>query len=307
MNVGGGGVTVTNVVVDSGTSLRVTFTVAANATSGPRNVTVTTKGGTSNARPFTVNATPPPEPDPPTLTNVSPDDGLPDETVAVTLTGTNFIVGGTKVIVAGGGVTVTNVVVSSTTSLTANFELDSAAPTGPHTVTVETKGGTSNGLPFTVNALPPPTGDQTFDTVGSHTFPVPDRVTTLTVTVRGAQGGFAASGGRGGSVTATLTVVPDEILNIFVGGQGQPGTAGGAGGFNGGGAGGTGTSFFAGGGGGASDIRRGGSALSDRIVVAGGGGGSSFFGIGGARRGHNGWRWHRRPAQRDCRWRWHAE
>ena len=41
--------------------------------------------------------------------------------MAVTLTGTNFVVGATTVTVSGGGVTVNNVVVGSTTSLTANF------------------------------------------------------------------------------------------------------------------------------------------------------------------------------------------
>ncbi len=89
-------------------------------------------------------------------------------------------------------------------------------------------------------------------------------------------------------MTATLTVVPGEILNVFVGGQGGAGAAGGLGGFNGGGAGGTGTSFFGGGGGGASDIRRGGIALSNRVVVAGGGGGGAFTGVGGAGGGTTG-------------------
>ena len=47
--------------------------------------------------------------------------------MAVTLTGTNFVVGATTVAVAGGGVTVTDVAVGSSTSLTANFVLDPAA------------------------------------------------------------------------------------------------------------------------------------------------------------------------------------
>ena len=47
--------------------------------------------------------------------------------MAVTLTGTNFVVGATTVAVAGAGVTVTNVAVSSSASLTANFALDAAA------------------------------------------------------------------------------------------------------------------------------------------------------------------------------------
>ncbi len=63
--------------------------------------------------------------------------------MAVTLTGTNFVVGATTVNVGGGGVTVNNVVVGSSTSLTANFVLDPAAAVGPRIVTVTTAGGTS--------------------------------------------------------------------------------------------------------------------------------------------------------------------
>ena len=47
--------------------------------------------------------------------------------MAVTLTGTNFVAGATTVTVGGGGVTVTNVIVGSATSLTANFVIDPAA------------------------------------------------------------------------------------------------------------------------------------------------------------------------------------
>ena len=50
--------------------------------------------------------------------------------MAVTLTGTNFVVGATTVTVAGGGVTVNNVVVGSGTSLTANFVVDPVAAVG---------------------------------------------------------------------------------------------------------------------------------------------------------------------------------
>ncbi len=47
--------------------------------------------------------------------------------------------------------TVNNVVVGSTTSLTANFVLDPAAALGARTVTVTTAGGTSGPQTFTVN------------------------------------------------------------------------------------------------------------------------------------------------------------
>lgn len=141
---------------------------------------------------------------------------------------------------------------------------------------------------------------QTFTYTGSmETFTVPSCVNTITVDVKGAQGGDAVGttvgwgagsvnlqGGKGGRVVATLTVTPGEVLNVFIGGKGTSA----AGGFNGGGstASCSGTEVLAGGGGGASDIRRGGVALTDRIIVAGGGGGvagagsASYQSVGGA-------------------------
>ena len=44
----------------------------------------------------------------PTLTSVSPNQGSPGTTVAVTLIGTNFIIGATAVVAAGGGVMANN-------------------------------------------------------------------------------------------------------------------------------------------------------------------------------------------------------
>ena len=146
--VSGGGVTVTNVVVGSSTSLTANFVLDPAAATGARSVTVTTAGGTSGAQTFTID--PPPPPGTPTLTSVSPNQGIRGTTVAVTLTGTNFVVGATTVNV-GGGMTATNVVVGSSTSLTANFVLDPAAVAGPRTVTVTTAGGTSAPQGFTIN------------------------------------------------------------------------------------------------------------------------------------------------------------
>ena len=108
----------------------------------------------------------------PTLTSVSPNQGARGDTLVVTLTGTNFVVGATAVVAGGGGVTVSNVEVGSTTSLTANFVVDGAAALGPRTVTVTTAGGTSGGQTFTINVR----GSATFNFTGSpETFTVPDR------------------------------------------------------------------------------------------------------------------------------------
>jgi len=58
--VGGPGITVTNVTVVSGTRITATFAVAATATLGAAAVTVTTSGGTSGAKAFTITPAPPP-------------------------------------------------------------------------------------------------------------------------------------------------------------------------------------------------------------------------------------------------------
>jgi hypothetical protein len=119
-------------------------------------------------------------------------------------------------------------------------------------------------------------------TGGTQTYTVPVGVTSITVDVYGAQGGFGynvpnVGAGLGGRLQATVAVTPGEVLNIYVGGQGGPGgtTIGGTAGYNGGGVGGGWPGGRSGGGGGGgSDIRRGGTALANRILVAAGGGGT---------------------------------
>jgi hypothetical protein len=183
--VSGSGVTPSNTRDISSTLLRVTFTVAATATPGPRNVTVATASGTSNALIFTVNA---PTPGAPTLTSVAPNQGLQGTTVAVTLTGTNFVLGATTVNVSGAGVTVTNVIAGSSTSLTATFALAAAATAGARTVTVTTAGGTSGGQTFTIT-LPAP-GQPTVSVAASGSL-VAGTATTFTISAEPAAGSGA--------------------------------------------------------------------------------------------------------------------
>jgi hypothetical protein len=78
----------------------------------------------------------------PTLTGISMLEGVAGSTFSETLTGTNFYAG-TTVAVGGTGVTVTGVSVTSATSLTANFVVDSSAAFGARNVTVTTPGGSS--------------------------------------------------------------------------------------------------------------------------------------------------------------------
>src|SRR5690606_12699146 len=106
-------------------------------------------------------------------------------------------------------------------------------------------------------------------TGGVQTYTVPPCVTQIEVVVAGAKGG-GNTGGNGATVTATINVVPGQILQVNVGGTGNcPGA-----GYNGGGIGGpAGGANGACGGGGATDIRIAPYGIPNRIVVAGGGGG----------------------------------
>lgn len=149
VNVDGAGITVSNVNYVSSTAINATFTLATNATTGSHNVTVSSGGTTTSAVSFTVNAI-----GPPTLATLSPASGIQGQNVSVTLTGTNFISGGT-VTVSGTGVSVINVAVVDATHVTATFAIAPNATLGDRNVTVATTAGTSAILKFTVTALQP--------------------------------------------------------------------------------------------------------------------------------------------------------
>jgi gliding motility-associated-like protein len=110
---------------------------------------------------------------------------------------------------------------------------------------------------------------ETFNfTGGSQSWTVPDCVTSITVTVAGAEGGGSA-GGNGAVVTSTITVTPGQVINMNVGGQGGAGTTG----YGGGGTGHLSSDgnfgYASYGGGGASTVTIGGAPY---IIAAGGGG-----------------------------------
>ncbi|MGC4111097.1 MAG: hypothetical protein QM747_11890 [Nocardioides sp.] len=117
-----------------------------------------------------------------------------------------------------------------------------------------------------------------FTTAGPQTWQVPAGVTSIDVTVDGAQGGplsgapLLGLGGKGASVVATLAVTPGETLDLNVGGAGGW-PAGGIGGGGDGGTNSTNAAFSGGGGGGASSISR--ETGGTTLVVAGGGGGAA--------------------------------
>jgi YVTN family beta-propeller protein len=157
--VNGTGVSVNSVSVSSSTSLTANFVIAAGATLGAHNVTVTTASGTSGPQTFIVN------PPPPTLTSVTPSQGAQGGTQNITLVGTNFVSSATTVSVSGSNVTVSNVNVSSATQLTADFAVGAGAALGARNVTVTTAGGTSGAQTFTV--IVPPTINA-FNSLATH-------------------------------------------------------------------------------------------------------------------------------------------
>ena len=117
----------------------------------------------------------------------------------------------------------------------------------------------------------------------TETFTVPAGVSSLTLDVKGAQGGATGlfPGGEGGEETGTIAVTEGETLTILAGGLGSEpeDSAGGHGGFGGGGTGGPGASGYAGGagGGGGTFVFE---ANGTLVIAAGGGGGSGNVGHG---------------------------
>jgi hypothetical protein len=144
--VSGSGVSISNVTVVSAAKITATFAISAVAATGARNVTVTASGGTSAAQPFTVT---PATTTNPVLSSLAPNSGPRGATLHVAITGSNFTAPAT-VTVAGGGVTVSDVVVVSPTSITATFRVSRSATRHSRDTTVTTPNGTSNTLPFTV-------------------------------------------------------------------------------------------------------------------------------------------------------------
>ena len=138
----GGDVAVSNVTSTGPTSLNATFTVSPSAPLGPRTVTVTTPGGTSNATFLVGNPVP-------ALTRIAPEIGARGASVSVLLIGSGFTAGTTS-IGAPTGVTIRDTTVISFTRMSATFDVGTNASLGDRAISVTTPGGTSAAVAFTV-------------------------------------------------------------------------------------------------------------------------------------------------------------
>ncbi|HUD65216.1 MAG TPA: IPT/TIG domain-containing protein, partial [Candidatus Sulfotelmatobacter sp.] len=208
VTVSGGGVTVGPITVASDTQITTTFAFSTTAAVGTRTVSVTAPGGVSNTVPFTVQA-----PGRPTLTSIAPSRGARGTTVPVTLTGTNFVDGFTTVAVSGGGVTVSAVNVTSSTTATATFTISATAAPGTHNVTVTVAGatGASNTVAFTVGATITSIAPNSATHPATGTLAVP-----VTITGTGLTGATGLTGTGGGVTVAagTFTVVNSTTINV---------------------------------------------------------------------------------------------
>ena len=116
VNFSGTGVSATNVSVNSGSLITFNLSIDANATVGPRSVTVVTAAGTSAPYPFIVN------PAGPIVNNVTPSSGTTGATVTMTLTGTGFTPN-SYIVANATGVVVGKTVVVSPTQMTVQLTL----------------------------------------------------------------------------------------------------------------------------------------------------------------------------------------
>ena len=149
----GAGITVNSLTVTDATHASANITIASGATTGARNVTVTTGGEVVTlTNGFTVGA------GSPVLTSVTPKSGEQGATItSVALVGTfTHFVQGTSVATFGAGITVNSLTVTDASHASANITISPTAPTGASNVTVTTGGEVvtlTNG--FTVGAGTP--------------------------------------------------------------------------------------------------------------------------------------------------------
>ncbi len=205
-----GGTAATGVTVVSNTSITATTPAhAAGAVSvvvrNPDSQSATLSNG------FTYNP-------PPTVTSVAPGSGAVGGGTAVTITGTNFVAGGT---VTFGGTAATGVTVVNSTSITATTPAHAAGAVNVVVTNPDTQSGPlANGFTYTVSN-PAPTVSSLMPTSGPSTG---GTAVTITGTnfVAGATVTFGGTGATGvtvvssTSITATTSAHAAGVVNVVV-------------------------------------------------------------------------------------------
>lgn len=134
----GPGITINSVTVSNSTALTAQVSVAQDATTGQRMVTVTTGGETARWSGFSINASSPPS-GAPALAVVNPNSAQQGQSGPLTIVGSNTqFVQGVSQLNMGAGITVNSVTVTCPTCLTAQVSITDVAPTGSRPVVVTT-------------------------------------------------------------------------------------------------------------------------------------------------------------------------
>ncbi len=206
-------ITVSNVRVVSATQITANFAIAADAAIGHHGVTVTQNGKLSNDVRFFVVETP--NDLQPTLTSITPNSGARGSSVTVTLVGTNFITGVTRVNV-GTNISVSNVRVVSPTRLTATLTIPTSLNLGPYNITVRNGASTSSALPFTVTPATSATAPA-LTSVSPNSAMQGSAVTVTLTGTRFAPGNVTVRVGEGFTVqTSNVTVLSATQIRATV-------------------------------------------------------------------------------------------
>jgi len=147
----------------------------------------------------------------PALRSISPAGAtLGSSNLPVTLTGVNFAAGATVNVTGGTGITVSNVVVASSTTITATFTIAANAAAGTQNVAVTAAGSTSNNIAFGVGTdFLMCIGSPCASTGSGSKPPGMPANTTISLTPSTAGSPFPAG------VTLTCTGLPSESACLF--------------------------------------------------------------------------------------------
>jgi hypothetical protein len=209
----GTGITVNSTTFVSTGELTANITIASNATTCARTVTVTNPDttGASLASGFTISGAP-------TVTSISPSSrgqGASNQSIAVK--GTN-LENGANATFSGTGITVNSTTFVSAGEVTANITIASNATTGARTVTVTNPDTTSASLAsaFTVNAGP----TIATPTAASPINPGHNGTATFTMTGTNFISGLTVSG-NGTAIVLKFTRLTTTSITVEAEGKGE--------------------------------------------------------------------------------------
>lgn len=147
--ISGTGLTASSLTIASSTSITAQLGISSTAAAGNYTIAVKTAAGTSASKTFTVT-TSTTTAQLPKILSLTPNAGTHGTTVPVTISGSNFD-SSSVVTINTDALTIANVVIVNSSTITADFQIRSTAYPMAHSVIVTTTGGTSNPVSFTIH------------------------------------------------------------------------------------------------------------------------------------------------------------